>query len=176
MASAWLVSSRPLKKADAFISIAARCQRRSETYTLSASWRSASLSRIRWTMVRVSAESLTVWIPSAQLCHSSGLTRRCCGIARSAAVGRLARSWSKWARSVIGPTISRMMKRSYKASSPWWGSGVSLEAAISAFSGACSMDSPLRKMRSLMSVSSVLRIAGLDFQISSRKANSAFGR
>ena len=50
------------------------------------------------------------------------------------------------------------------------------DAATKAFSGACSICSPLRKVCSLISVSRVLRIAGLDFHISSRNAKSAWGR
>ena len=55
-------------------------------------------------------------------------------------------------------------------------SGVSFDAASSALSGTDSIVSPFLNVRSLISVKRVFRIAGLDFQISSRKAKSAFGR
>lgn len=47
---------------------------------------------------------------------------------------------------------------------------------MSTLSGTCCTTSPFLKVFSLSKVSSVFKIAGLAFQISSKKANSALGK
>ena len=72
--------------------------------------------------------------------------------------------------------MTRIRKRSHKASkpSPWAGS--SLLAATNSFKGSFNSLSPLRKSFSLITVSNVFCIAGPAFHISSRKTTSAVGK
>ena len=74
------------------------------------------------------------------------------------------------------PTNWRIRKRSYKASSPSPFAGSSLDAAISAFRGTCTVNCPLRYIFSLITVKREFWMAGPAFHISSRKTIDAVGK
>ncbi len=72
--------------------------------------------------------------------------------------------------------MARTRNLSHNASSPSSSLGSSFDAAMSTFMGSLSTREPLRKIRSLRTVSKVFCMAGPAFHISSRNTTSAEGR